>query len=153
MPLYDTRAFLMIQLTVMVSPEQSREQEPERRYRVAVVGATGVVGREMVNQLEERDFPAGEVTLFASARSAGTQVPFRGEGLTVQELTLENYRGFSLALFSAGAETALEWGPRFAADGCWVIDNSSAFRMDPNVPLVVPEVNAHEIDRLVGRAS
>ncbi len=110
--------------------------------RVAVVGATGVVGRTMLTLLSEREFPAGELVLFASARSAGTVI----DGRTVQLLDdRADLDGFDIALFSAGASTSREWASRFADRGAVVIDNSSAFRRDPDVPLVVSEVNPHAI--------
>ncbi len=112
-------------------------------YRVAVVGATGVVGSTMRELLRERVFPAGEVVAFASARSAGRALE---DGLVVQELTEEAITGFHLALFSAGAGISREWAPRFAADGAVVVDNSSAFRGDLEIPLVVSEVNPQELD-------
>ncbi len=109
---------------------------------VAIVGATGAVGEEMRLCLEQRNFPVGKLTLLASARSAGKQVPFRGENVTVQELTHDSFAGVDIALFSAGGGISKEFGPSAAAAGAIVIDNSSAFRMDPEVPLVVPEINA-----------
>jgi aspartate-semialdehyde dehydrogenase len=110
--------------------------------RVAVVGATGAVGRTMLALLAEREFPADELVLFASARSAGTEI----DGRTVQLLDDgADLSGFDIALFSAGAGTAREWAPKFAARGAAVIDNSSAFRRDPQVPLVVAEVNPHAL--------
>ncbi|MDQ1458652.1 MAG: aspartate-semialdehyde dehydrogenase, partial [Actinomycetota bacterium] len=106
--------------------------------RVAVVGATGVVGTTMLELLHEREFPASEVVLFASERSAGREV----DGLTVQALTADaDLDGFDLALFSAGAGTSREWAKRFVERGATVIDNSSAFRRDADVPLVVADVN------------
>ena len=108
---------------------------------VAIVGATGAVGREMLVCLEERDFPLSKLTLLASARSAGQKISFRGEDLTVQELTDDSFDGIDIALFSAGGGISLYFAPLAAAAGCVVIDNSSAFRMDPEVPLVVPEIN------------
>ncbi|YCM43999.1 aspartate-semialdehyde dehydrogenase [Verrucomicrobiaceae bacterium 227] len=108
---------------------------------VAIVGATGAVGREMLVCLEERNFPLSKLTLLASARSAGQKIPFRGNDLTVEELTGESFAGIDIALFSAGGGISLQYGPLAAAAGCVVIDNSSAFRMDPEVPLVVPEIN------------
>jgi len=110
-------------------------------FIVAVVGATGVVGREMLATLERRNFPVREVRALASARSAGTNVPFKGGVLTVAELTAASFEGVDFALFSAGASVSKEFGPIAAKAGAIVIDNSSAFRMDPEVPLVVPEVN------------
>lgn len=108
---------------------------------VAIVGATGAVGREMLVCLEERNFPLSKLTLLASARSAGQKMAFRGEDLTVQELTDESFDGIDIALFSAGGGISLHYAPLAAAAGCIVIDNSSAFRMEPDVPLVVPEIN------------
>ncbi len=112
--------------------------------RLAVVGATGAVGEIMLRTLERRGFDAGEIVPFASARSAGSELPGYG---TIQPLDEETIQGFDLALFSAGGSTSREWAPRFAAAGAIVIDNSSAFRMDPDVPLVVAEVNPEAIDR------
>ncbi|MDQ6835170.1 MAG: aspartate-semialdehyde dehydrogenase [Actinomycetota bacterium] len=110
--------------------------------RVAVVGATGAVGRTMLELLRERAFPAEELVLFASARSAGTEI----DGRTVQLLDdRADLSGFDIALFSAGASTSKAWAPRFARHGTAVIDNSSAFRRDPEVPLVVSEVNPHAL--------
>jgi aspartate-semialdehyde dehydrogenase len=108
---------------------------------VAVVGATGVVGREMLRTLEQRNFPATSVRALASARSAGKRIPFRGGELTVEAVTPEAFEGVRFALFSAGASTSREIAPIAASRGAVVIDNSSAWRMDPDVPLVVPEVN------------
>lgn len=115
------------------------------RYHVAVVGATGAVGREMVEVLEERKFPVGELHLFASERSAGERIAFQGEDRPVQLLTKEVFRGVDIALFSAGAEISREYTPIAVQAGAVVIDNSSAFRMVPEVPLVVPEVNRHAL--------
>jgi aspartate-semialdehyde dehydrogenase len=108
---------------------------------VAVVGATGLVGREMLRILEERNFPAEKVVALASPRSLGKKVPFRGKELEVREAKDENFAGVDIALFSAGASPSRELAPQAAARGAVVIDNSSAWRMDPDVPLVVPEVN------------
>ncbi|MDQ6749803.1 MAG: aspartate-semialdehyde dehydrogenase [Actinomycetota bacterium] len=112
-------------------------------YRVAVVGATGVVGSTIREILRERAFPAAELAAFASARSSGRELE---DGLVVRELTDEAIAGFDLALFSAGAGVSREWAPRFAAEGAVVIDNSSAFRGDLEIPLVVSEVNPQELD-------
>jgi len=109
--------------------------------RVAVVGATGAVGPVVLEVLHERGFPAAEVAAFASARSAGTRVAFAGSDLEVRELTPDSFAGFDLALFSAGGGTSRAFAPEAVARGCVVVDKSSAFRMDPEVPLVVPEVN------------
>jgi aspartate-semialdehyde dehydrogenase len=109
--------------------------------RVAVVGATGAVGPEVLAILAERSFPAARVVPFASARSAGSRVAFAGEQLEVRELTEDALEGFDLALFSAGGGISRRYAPEAVKRGCVVIDKSSAFRMDPQVPLVVPEVN------------
>ncbi len=108
---------------------------------LAIVGATGAVGQEMLLCLEQRDFPLSSLTLLASARSAGKKIPFRGQELTVQELTPESFGGIDIALFSAGGSISKEFAPHAAAAGAVVIDNSSAFRMEGDVPLVVPEIN------------
>jgi aspartate-semialdehyde dehydrogenase len=115
--------------------------------RVAVVGATGVVGTTMLGRLRERSFPASEIVAFASERSEGRE----HEGLIVKGLTPgADIGGFDIALFSAGASRAREWGPRFVEQGATVIDNSSAFRRDPEIPLVVSEVNPHALERHQG---
>ncbi len=115
-------------------------------YRVAVVGATGAVGREMLQCLDQRDFPADEVVALASERSVGREVSF-GEDheLTVHDLEKFDFSGFDIALFSPGSKISGIHAPRAAKAGCVVIDNTSQFRMDPDVPLVVPEVNGHDI--------
>ncbi|MBT8465204.1 MAG: aspartate-semialdehyde dehydrogenase [Myxococcales bacterium] len=110
--------------------------------RVAVVGATGMVGAEMLRVLEQRDFPVAELVPVASARSAGKTVTFKGVEHTVVEIAPEVFEGVDLALFSAGGGTSREWSPIAASKGALVVDNSSAFRADPECPLVVPEVNA-----------
>jgi len=109
--------------------------------RLAVVGATGAVGPEVLSILAQRGFPASEVVPFASARSAGRRVPFAGGELEVRELTEDSLAGFDLALFSAGGGTSERFAPEAVRRGCVVVDKSSAFRMHPDVPLVVPEVN------------
>jgi aspartate-semialdehyde dehydrogenase len=116
-----------------------------RKPHVAVVGATGAVGIEMIETLEKRSFPVGKLTLLASARSVGKKLKFRGEDITVQELTKDSFCGVEIALFSAGGAISKEFAPIAANAGCVVIDNSSAFRMDPNVPLVVPEINGADV--------
>lgn len=108
---------------------------------IAIVGATGAVGEEMLNCLAERKFPISKLTLLASARSAGQTRNFCGEEITIQELTHDSFEGIDIALFSAGGGISLEFAPSAAKAGCIVIDNSSAFRMDPDVPLIVPEIN------------
>lgn len=114
-------------------------------YTVAVVGATGAVGTEMIQVLEERDFPVGELIPLASARSEGNEVTFRGETLHVKVLEHNSFDGVDVALFSAGAGISKEFGPIAVKAGAVVVDNSSAWRMDPKVPLVVPEVNVHAL--------
>ena len=111
---------------------------------IAVVGATGAVGREILACLEQRDFPVEKLTLLASSRSAGKTLPFRGEEVTVQELTHDSFGDVDIAWFSAGGGTSRDFAPSAAAAGAVVIDNSSAFRMDPQVPLVVPEINPED---------
>lgn len=114
-------------------------------YTVAVVGATGAVGTEMIQVLEERDFPVEELVPLASARSEGNEVMFRGQTLPVKVLEHNSFEGVDVALFSAGAGVSKEFGPMAVKAGAVVVDNSSAWRMDPNVPLVVPEVNVHAL--------
>jgi len=117
-----------------------------KKYNVAVVGATGMVGQTMLKVLEERQFPVGRLVLLASARSAGKKVDWNGQTHTIEELTPASFaQGIDIALFSAGGSISREYAPIAAAAGCVVIDNSSAFRMDPGVPLVVPEVNPGDL--------
>src|SRR5690242_4470084 len=108
---------------------------------VAIVGATGAVGVELLGCLERRDFPVSELRLFASARSAGKTLPFKGKEVAVRELTEDGLAGVNIALFSAGSSTSKRFGPIAVSKGAVVVDNSSAFRMEPAVPLVVPEIN------------
>jgi len=115
-------------------------------YRVAVVGATGAVGQVMLEILAERNFPVSEIIPVASSRSAGSKIEFKGKEYTVQDLETFDPAGVDIALFSAGGGTSLKHAPRFAETGCFVVDNSSAWRMDPEVALVVPEVNAHALE-------
>ena len=114
--------------------------------KIAVVGAAGNVGREMLNVLEQRNFPADEVVALASRRSQGAEMPFGGRTLRAQALEDYDFSGTDIALMSAGGTVAKEWSPMIAAKGCVVIDNSSAWRYDPDVPLIVPEVNPDAID-------
>src|SRR6187551_3636951 len=116
-----------------------------RNPHVAVVGATGAVGVEMIKTLEKRKFPVGKLTLLASARSAGKTMGYKGTQLPVQELTKDAFKGIDIALFSAGGSISKEFAPIAAKAGCVVVDNSSAFRMDPEVPLVIPEINASDV--------
>lgn len=113
----------------------------DKNYRTAVVGATGAVGNLMIQVLEERAFPVGEIKLLASARSLGKSLTFRGESFPVQELKEDSFDGVELAFFSAGGSISRKYAPIAADKGCIVIDNSSAFRMTPEIPLIVPEVN------------
>ncbi len=117
----------------------------EKMIDVAVAGATGAVGNQMIRCLEERNFPVRSIKLLASKRSVGRELRFRGELIPVEELTPQSFKGVGVALFSAGGDTSLAFAPLAADAGCVVVDNSSAWRMDPQVPLVVPEVNSHAI--------
>jgi len=121
-----------------------------RNPHVAVVGATGAVGIEMIKTLEKRNFPVGKLTLLASARSAGKKLKFRGQDITVTELTKDSFAGIDIALFSAGGSISKEFAPIAAKAGCVVVDNSSAFRMDDSVPLVIPEVNGADVKKHKG---
>lgn len=114
-------------------------------YVVAVAGATGAVGKEMIEILEERNFPVSELVPLASERSAGERISFRDKSWVVKKLSKDSFQGVDIALFSAGAERSLEFAPSAVTSGAVVIDNSSAFRLAPKVPLVVPEINAHAI--------
>ncbi len=122
----------------------------KNKYVVAVAGATGAVGREMIEILAERNFPVSELVPLASERSEGERIEFNGKNWTVKRLTKDSFKGVDIALFSAGAERSLEFAPAAVESGAVVVDNSSAFRMDPKVPLVVPEVNAHAVARHSG---
>jgi len=117
-----------------------------REYRVAVAGATGAVGRAMRSILAERDFPVKELVALATDKSAGMRLDYCGEQVICQELTPDSFKGIDLALFSAGGGTSLTFAPIARDAGCVVVDNSSAWRMDPAVPLVVPEVNPDDVD-------
>ncbi len=116
-----------------------------RNPHVAVVGATGAVGIEMIKTLEKRHFPARQLTLLASARSVGKKLKYRGQDIAVKELAKDSFPGIDVALFSAGGSISREFAPVAAKAGCVVVDNSSAFRMDDAVPLVVPEINAADV--------
>lgn len=116
-----------------------------RKYTVAVVGATGAVGIEMIKVLERRNFPVEKLVLLASARSAGKTLAFKGELVTVQELTEDSFDGVDIALFSAGSGISRKFAPLAVKSGAVVVDNSSEFRMDPDVPLIVPEINGVDV--------
>ena len=113
----------------------------KEKYEVAVVGATGAVGRRMLTTLEERNFPVANLMALASARSAGQTLAFRGQAIKVKELQEDSFKGIDIALFSAGGSISKQLAPIAVKSGCVVIDNSSAWRMDKDVPLIVPEVN------------
>ena len=115
------------------------------KYIVAVVGATGAVGNEMIKTLEMRNFPIEELRLFASERSEGKVLEFKDSEIKVEALNENSFKGIDIALFSAGAERSKIWAPVAAKSGCVVVDNSSQWRMDPEIPLVVPEVNPHDL--------
>lgn len=117
-----------------------------KNFKLAVVGATGLVGRTALKVLEEKNLPISEYVFFSSCRSAGTKLTFMGKDYVVRELKEDSFdEGFDFAIFSAGGDTSKKFSPIAASKGCIVVDNSSAFRMDPDVPLVVPEVNPEEI--------
>ena len=116
-----------------------------KTYDVAVVGATGAVGETMISILEERNFPVGKVYALASERSAGKRIPFKGESLVVEDLASFDFSKVQIGLFSPGASVSAEYAPKAAAAGCVVIDNTSQFRYDDDIPLVVPEVNPEKV--------
>jgi aspartate-semialdehyde dehydrogenase len=117
-----------------------------RKYRVAIAGATGAVGREMMKVLEEREFPVSELVPLASERSEGQELEFMGDPVVVKRLKPDSFAGVDIALFSPGASVSREFAPHAARAGAVVIDNSSAFRMEPDCPLVVPEVNPRDVE-------
>jgi len=117
----------------------------KRKVNIAVAGATGAVGNQMISCLEEADFPVRSVKFLASSRSVGRSLRFKGELIAVEELKEDSFKGMDIALFSAGGGTSEKFAPLAARDGCVVVDNSSAWRMDSDVPLIVPEVNSHAI--------
>ena len=121
-----------------------------KKYNVCVLGATGMVGKEMMKVLEERDFPIDKFLPLASQRTAGQKVTFKGKEYTVEEAKPESFDGVEIGLFSAGAKVSKIFAPEAAKRKCVVIDNTSAFRMDPEIPLIVPEVNGHAIKRHKG---
>jgi aspartate-semialdehyde dehydrogenase len=116
-----------------------------KSYNVAILGATGAVGQTMIKVLEERNFPINEIRFLASERSAGKEVEYMGVKYKVEAVSEDSFKGIDIALFSAGGERSKKWAPIAASKGAVVIDNSSAFRMDPDVPLVVPEVNPEDV--------
>src|SRR5579859_6614969 len=128
-------------MTPRIMPVPDMNERPH----VAVVGATGAVGIEMLKTLEKRRFPVGQLTLLASSRSVGKQLKFRGQEVEVRDLSKASFEGIEIALFSAGGSISKQFAPKAAQAGCVVIDNSSAFRMDDKVPLVIPEINPADI--------
>ena len=116
-----------------------------KTYTVAILGATGAVGQEMMKILEERNFPVGTLVPLASARSAGKKLTFRGEEVTIKEVCAEAFQGVDIVLGAAENDIAEKWAPAIVAAGAVFVDNSSAFRLDPNVPLIVPEINADDV--------
>lgn len=120
------------------------------KKNIAIAGATGAVGQDMIETLEKRDFPVGELRLLASKRSVGKKLQFKGQEIEVQELTKDSFEGIDIALFSAGAGISKEFAPYAVKAGAVVVDNSSAFRMQDDVPLVVPEVNAEDVKKHKG---
>ncbi len=117
----------------------------KKEFNVIVAGATGVVGKQMIECLEEREFPVKNIKFLASSRSAGKKLKFMGEDVVVEEMTRDSFNGYDIAVFSAGGAASLEFAPAAADSGCVVVDNSSAWRMDSDIPLVVPEVNPHAV--------
>ncbi len=116
-----------------------------KEFNVAVVGATGAVGNEMIETLQQRKFPVRSLKLLASERSLGVSLTYKGQDVPVEVLKEDSFKGIQIGLFSAGGSISQKFAPIAASDGCVVIDNTSAFRMEPDIPLVVPEVNAHAI--------
>ncbi len=117
-----------------------------KKYRIGIVGATGAVGQEIIRLLEQREFPVAEARLLASAKSAGREIQACGNLETVSETTPEAFKGLDMAIFSAGSQNSLQFAEIARRQGCVVIDNSSAFRMDPDVPLIIPEINGDALE-------
>jgi len=117
----------------------------DKKFNIAVAGATGAVGNQMISCLEERNFPIKSIKFLASSRSVGRKLKYKGRDIAVEELTEASFKGIDIALFSAGGGPSAKFAPFAASDGCVVVDNSSTWRMDPEVPLVVPEVNPHAV--------
>ena len=117
-----------------------------KKYRIGIVGATGAVGQEIIKLLEKREFPASELRLLASSRSAGNELEALGQTHKIQETTPESFKDLDIAIFSAGSENSVKFAHEAVKRDCVAIDNSSAFRMDPSVPLVVPEINPQDLD-------
>ena len=117
----------------------------DKKFNIAVAGATGAVGNQMISCLEERNFPIKSIKFLASSRSVGRKLKYKGRDIAVEELTEASFKGIDIALFSAGGGPSAKFAPFAASNGCVVVDNSSTWRMDPEVPLVVPEVNPHAV--------
>ena len=117
----------------------------DKKFNIAVAGATGAVGNQMISCLEERNFPVKSIKFLASSRSVGRKLKYKGRDIAVEELTEASFKGIDIALFSAGGGPSAKFAPFAASNGCVVVDNSSTWRMDPEVPLVVPEVNPHAV--------
>src|SRR5690554_2204448 len=117
----------------------------QKQLNVAVVGATGAVGEQIIKLLAERNFPIAELKLLSSARSAGTMIPFKGKEIKVEEATPDSFNNIDIALFSAGGDVSRALAPHAVASGAICIDNTSAYRMDPETPLIVPEVNLEKM--------
>ena len=124
---------------------KEKGEKMSKKFNVAVAGATGAVGNRMLACLEERDFPVDNIKLLATAKSAGRKLSFKGQEITVEELTESSFDWVDIGIFSAGGATSEKFAPAAASAGCVVVDNSAAWRMDPDVPLVVPEVNPHAV--------
>lgn len=122
----------------------------QKLFNIAVVGATGAVGEQIIRLLEQRNFPIKDLKLLSSARSAGVKIPFKGQDVTVQEATPDSFEGVDIALFSAGGDVTKALAPHAVNAGAICIDNTSAYRMDPDTPLVVPEVNVDKINEHKG---
>lgn len=145
LPLVYGRSLLVLRLLKNFRPSllgNFKEGERlQRSYRVAILGATGAVGTELLELLDSRNFPVADLKLLASARSAGKTLPFKGEALPVEPVDASAFEGVDLVLASAGSQTSKQWAKAIVAAGAVMVDNSSAFRMDPDVPLVIPEIN------------
>jgi aspartate-semialdehyde dehydrogenase len=138
-------------MTVRLRQSKLEKKMNKEKYNVAVVGATGAVGEQMREVLEERQFPVGELRLLASERSAGQFLPFQGRQIRVQVLDDDSFEGIDIGLFSAGGSVSAKFAPGAVAAGAVVVDNTSVFRMEPDIPLVVPEVNSKEIGKYKNR--
>ncbi len=121
-----------------------------KKYKLGIVGSTGAVGQEIIKLLEKRQFPASDIRLLASARSAGNKADALGQSRTIEETTADSFKDLDIAIFSAGSENSVKFAHEAVKRNCVVIDNSSAFRMDPSVPLVVPEINPEDLDKHQG---